>query len=61
MNRRFSHRQSPAVFLVTKTGRASLHTARPWTPRPAKPPKTPVPARTVLGDQSNPPHPQGAA
>lgn len=37
--------------LVSKAGRAGPH-ARPWTPRPAH--KTPVPARTVLGEPNTP-------
>lgn len=37
-------------FLVSKAGRAGPH-ARPWKHRPRK---TPVPARTVLGEPNTP-------
>lgn len=42
------HATNPKIrHLVSKAGRAGPH-ARPWTPRHAH--KTPVPARTVLGE-----------
>lgn len=49
MKLRKPHHPMATRFLVTKAGRAS--SARPWTPRP---PKTPVPARTVQGEPTTP-------